>query len=240
MDKQPSPTPRSGAPSLLFAPPEALARGLLLLSRILLLILALSVLVALIPYQPWDPLWWARLGPILIDYSPGLILAIALSLLASYGATQDRELQGRLHIAQKRVTTLTLTAYGLLLPIQLTSLGWYWLDSGNQLKSRITQAEIRIAEVRQRIGAARSLEALSTALGQSALSPQTSLRTLPLDEGKRQLKEALGTEENRLINGLRRQRHQRLVELVVSTIRVVLSAGLVGLGMAGVKLLLLL
>ena len=51
------------------------------LSRIALIIIALSVLKGTIPFQPTQPLWYLKLGELAADYSIALLFAITLALL---------------------------------------------------------------------------------------------------------------------------------------------------------------
>lgn len=204
---------------------------LLVLSRTVLLLLAASVIAGLFPFQPWAPVWFLRVAQLLVDYSPALILALVLSLLAGFYEPRMERSARQVSLA-KRIATTALILYGALVPVQLLSYGWLWLDTGSQVRAAISNAESRIAGVRSKINAAASSEQLQAAFANGQPLPPPAPGLPPLPEQKRQLLAAINNDLTRLSTTLNQQRNQQITGLLVSTLRGVAVAAIVAAGAA--------
>lgn len=111
---------------------------LLLLSRIVLFIIGISVLKALVPFQPTQPIWYLRIGELATDYGVALLFSITLALLACAfqslrrNSTQEGKLDSRKFI--KRFSSIAFAIYLLLIPLQIISYGIYWFQTQQQIK----------------------------------------------------------------------------------------------------------
>jgi hypothetical protein len=213
---------------------ETLASRLAWLNRTLILLFVAAIATGLYPFQPWAPLWYLRISQLLVDYCPILILALGLALLASFYEPQTKRVQRHRFLA-RRMASLILVVYAVLVPLQLFSFGWFWLDSGAQLREAIRSSETRLASLRSRVTAAASEADFRFALANGEPQAGVLPSSIPLSQQKRDLLTAIDRDRVQLPSTLTQQRKQQLSNLVVSTLRGLIAATVMAAGMVGVK-----
>lgn len=204
---------------------------LMVLARSLLVVQVVSTLAALFPFQPWMPFWYLRMGQVMVDYSPALLLILTLTLLGRLLNRHSRNSANPRTLA-RRLAGIGLWLYGLLVPVQIFCYGWLWLDSANQLQDQINNAEARLRPVQAGIRAATSQQALQAAVNNGQSMPPAPPNLPSLAEQKRQLLAYLDGDLKRLRTNLQQQRTQQLTGLLVSTGRSVVCAAAIAVAMA--------
>lgn len=211
-----------------------MAGRLLLLARTVLLLLLISVAAAAFPFQPWSPVWFLRLSQLLIDYSPALVLSLGLALLASFYEPKAQRSE-RQRTLGRRLAAIGLWVYGVLIPVQMLSYGWLWLDSASQLKGAISDAESRVAPLRSRISGAADETTLLSVMSNGRPLPPLPADRPPLAAQKREFLAAVDRDLSNLRTRLEQQRRQQLTSLLVGTLRGVAGAAVVAGGLLAVK-----
>lgn len=204
---------------------------LLLLARLVLLVMAVSTLAALVPFQPWAPGWYLRIAQVLVDYSPALVLALTLALLGRFFNRRSRQSAEPRTLA-RRLVAIGLVVYAVLVPLQIGGFAWLWFDSASALRGRISSTEARLRPLQDRIRAATSPEALRAALaGNGQPLPPAPPQLPPLPQQKQELLAAIDRDLNQLRTTLSQQRSQQLTGLLVGSLRGVVAAAALAVGL---------
>lgn len=197
------------------------------LALVLELLALLALLSGLFPLAAASPLWWLRLGDLVVNLAPVVLLALILLRFASLYLSPNTDNTRTLKRRTTQLASRWAIAYGLLVPLQLFAYGWLWIDSGTQLNGQLSQATSQLAVVRTRLDGAASepdLQRILTSLSPGLLPPLAP-GTLP--QQKAQLTEALEFSRSRLQANLSSQRTATLVNAIPGTLRVVLGAAIV-------------
>ena len=212
---------------------KSFASILLILSRIVFAVLAISSLAAFFPVQPWSPLWYLKIGQIAVDYAVTLLFAISLYLLSGYfgnwmhGSSTERK-------ALKRFIVASLYIYVVLIPIQIFGFGLNWYQTGQQNKQALLEAQAQLSTLRDGIRAATTDQQLQAFLGPAGNNlPPAAGNSLA--QQKNALIDAFDSRLSVLSTRLTNERRQSLVTLAVSTVKGVLGAGVMAFGLAGIK-----
>lgn len=210
-----------------------------LLSRISLIIIALSVLKGTIPFQPTQPLWYLKLGELAADYSIALLFAITLALLPDAfqsrrsSATATGNKRSRKFI--NRICGAAFTIYLLLIPAIIMSYGLYWLQTQEQIKTGISNARSQAETLRNAINSASTMGEWQSALGQGGSLPiQTASEPINPNQ-KKELSKAI---DNRLIkveSEAKRQRDQKFMQLGVTAAKGAACASLMAFALSKLK-----
>ena len=144
------------SPSTTSRPPEpaALAAALERLAQLLLLIVAAALLPGLVPFQPLAAAWSLRMGQILVEMAPVVLLALLASLLAHHVQPSARR---RL---ASRIASVGFGLYVALVPLQLLGYGAIWFASGSETQQRLQMLQTQLQAVQPRVQAADSTAAL--------------------------------------------------------------------------------
>ncbi|MFN9630313.1 MAG: hypothetical protein ACK59A_08810 [Cyanobacteriota bacterium] len=214
--------------------PENLSSRLDLLSRTSFLLFGAALASGLYPFQPWAPLWWLRISQLMVDYAPILILALGLALLGSFYASKAHR-TNRHRSLIKRMASVIFVVYAVFVPLQVLSFGWFWFASSNQLRQSIRSAETRMLTLRGRISAAATESELRSILTNGAPQPAVGLSSVPLSRQKADLLGAIDRDRAQLRTNLTQQRQRQLANLSVSTVRGLIAASVMAVGLFGVK-----
>lgn len=134
---------------------KAFVAVLRILSRSVLAIFLLSLFAALLPLQLQSPLWYLKAGQVAVDYSITLLFAIFLFFMVEYLRSWDEGL-GRRKSPALRITMIAILFYGFLVPVMIFGYGLYWLQTGEQSKQALNQAQSQVATLQKRIRSAQS------------------------------------------------------------------------------------
>lgn len=209
------------------------ASALIILARTVLALIVISLLAVTFPFQPWSPEWYLRLSQLLIDYSPVLLLALALLLLVgAFESNSKRSTKQRM--LARQISSICLVVYLGLVPLQLLSFGWLWIDSDSQVRTAVGSAEARLGDLRNRIRAAENEGDLRAALGNGQAPSPSAPGLPPLNERKRAIEGAIDRDLLQLRSKLNQERMQRIGMMLASTLRgiagsVAMAAGMLAL-----------
>jgi hypothetical protein len=214
-----------------------LSSFLLIVARVVFVIFTLSCLAAAFPFQPWDPLWYLKVGQVAVDFSVTLLFSLVLALMARFFSVQTAKPSGQKKFIQKFVVT-TFIVYALLVPVQLVSYGVHWYKTGRQNRMVIKDAEAQLAVLTKQIRAASSEEQLRAIVGNPE-SPSPSVpKPLSLAQQKNNLMKELEGPLFQLRTRLGDERQQHLITLGVGTAKGVLGASALAFGLRRMKRLL--
>lgn len=215
--------PRSTAPIFLF------------LSRTVLVVLLISVAAALFPFQPWQSLWYLKLGQIAVDYGVTVLFSLVLLLLADQFSRSRRGGFSPQSTSVKRFCSIAFAVYLGLVPVQLFAFGMHWLQTNQQNNQLIRQAQAQVSKLRSRVRDATSEVELRAAIGEQAPPSLGSPNAPGLSQQKQRMLDAVDSGFFQLRARLKGERQKRLATLAVSTAKGVLGAGVLAFGLAGIR-----
>ncbi|MFN9646427.1 MAG: hypothetical protein ACK6BG_15210 [Cyanobacteriota bacterium] len=225
--------------SALQPPPTEGTRNFVLalqsLSQITIAILIVSVLESFFPVQPWQPLWYLKIGQIAVDYSVTLLFSLFLILLSLQFRSAHPKFSRSL-FSYRRFCTIVIAIYILLVPAQILSYGLHWIQTSQRDSLVIKNAEQQAALLRKRILASTNLLQLREVMeGQPAPdAPQGDSPKL-MPEQKKALIDSLKADATSLRIRLNTERQQNLSSLAVNTSKSVVGSGLIAFGVARLR-----
>lgn len=157
-------------------------RSLGLLALVLVVIFALQVITAVVPWQPLNPAWQWRLANTLINGAPLPLLSLAVLQI---GVILDPD-DPYLRVRQRRFRQLAVVAslgFLLLLPLQVSAGLRQQNAVGTAQRSRIDAAQRRLSSLRQatdRAGSNAELNSELQKLQGPVLGPADLANPLPL------------------------------------------------------------
>lgn len=162
--------------------PVAPVRSLGLLALVLVLIFALQVITAVVPWQPLNPAWQWRLANTLINGAPLPLLSLAVLQIGVVLDPGDPALRGRQRLFRQLAVVAAL-GFLLLLPLQISAGLRQQSAVGTAQRSRIDAAQQRLSSLRQatdRAGSNAELNSELQKLQGPVLSPADLANPLPL------------------------------------------------------------
>lgn len=210
------------------------AAALTLLIRTLTALILISTISVAIPPQPGSPEYYLRLAQFCIDYSPALLLLLALSILASFLDGNSQQTKRQLVLA-RQISSIAFATYAFLVPLQLFCFGWLWVDSGSQVRAAISSTETRLGSLRKSIDSANSISALATVLANNQLPLPPPSSAPSLDDQKRALIGAIDRDISQLRTKLNQNRLERISALLIGTLRGVAGSIAMGAGLFALK-----
>jgi len=203
----------------------ALARQLVRAGNALLVIFAVTVLLALLPPRLFNPTWQLQFNTILVNNGLLALLGVLLRGIATWVDPEDRDLQ-RGWARLRRLTKLVVLGYLLIIPLQLFAL-WRAVDASKQNASdQIQGAETRLERVRREVEASRSIDELDARLRRLPGAPPLTReqRALPLAEIKARFNRAAEQSQTRINASPTGPDPLRLQQGIKESVRVVISA----------------
>lgn len=137
-----TPPPASRPPE-----PATLAGVLERLAQLLLLIALAALLPGVFPFQPLAAAWSLRLGQILVEMAPVVLLALLCCLLAQHIQPPT----GRRLAA--RIVGVGYGLYLALVPLLLLAYGSLWLASDRETQQRLEALNTQAQQVQSRLSA---------------------------------------------------------------------------------------
>jgi hypothetical protein len=216
--------------------PPALSAHARRLAVVLEVLALLALVSGIFPLALSSPIWWLRLGDSLVNLAPVLLLAVILLRFASPYLKPDADEDWFALTRQTaQLASRWALVFALLVPLQLISFGWLWIDSGNQLSEELSKNSTALAELRNRLNAVNSeaeLQRLQATTIPGLLPP---LVPGSIAQQKAQLTEALDLSRSRLKANLSRQRTSAVVNSIPGTLRVLLGAIIVAAFLRTIK-----
>jgi hypothetical protein len=220
-------------------PPSEGSRNFVLalqsLSGIIVAVLVVSVLESLFPIQPWQPLWYLKIGQIAVDYSITLLFSLFLLLLSLQFRSAHNKFSRSLG-SFSRYCSIVIAIYLLLVPVQLFSYGLHWVQINQRNSQVIKNAESQASLLKRRIRSSSNLIELREAMeGQPVPAPLQGIAPRIMPEQKKALIDSLNADLTRLRIRLNTERQQELASLAVNTSKGVIGSGLIAFGVARVR-----
>lgn len=211
--------------------PAGLARQLGRAGNALLVIFALTVLLAVFPPQLLQGTWQLQFASTLVTNGSMALLGMLLKGLASWLDPDDRDLQAGFNRV-KRLSRLVVLGYLLLVPLQFFGF-WRVVETTKQATAeQIRGAEIRLERIRKAVEASRTTEELQVRLRQLPGAPPLSKEqlALPIAEIRARFNQAADLSQTR-INASPTGPNANQIQLgIKESLRVVISAVALALG----------
>jgi MFS family permease len=205
----------------------------LLLRGALLFILA-GFVSAMLPFQPWKAMWYLRFGQTGFEYGITILFAFSLAILVEFFEPDvDRAILRRMRLLNG--ATIAAVFFAVLIPLQIFSYGQVWIEGKDQSRSGIAALNTNLAKLRQQIRSASSVPVLNAAMRAINATPPAALQGLPLAEQQRRLLESIDQQQNQLDQNFERERQQKMLGLLLRTIKGVLAAGILAITFQGCR-----
>jgi hypothetical protein len=206
------PAPLSHRSPMPPSPETSFAALLERLAQLLLLIAAAALLPALLPFQPLAAAWTLRIGQILVEMAPVVVLALVL------------QPGGRRRIAA-RIASVGYGLYAALVPLLILSYGALWFSSNSETQQRLAALQTQLLSVRPRV------EAAATTADLQQIVPLPADRPAALAAQKQQVLQAINSQLESQRAQLLQQRNQFQLSSLLATLRGALVAGLMAAGL---------
>lgn len=205
----------------------------LLLRGALLFILA-GFVSAMLPFQPWQAMWYLRFGQTGFEYGITILFAFSLAILVEFFEPDvDRAILRRMRLLNG--ATIAAVFFAVLIPLQIFSYGQVWIEGKDQSRSGIAALNTNLAKLRQQIRSASSVPVLNAAMQAINATPPAALQGLPLAEQQRRLIESIDQQQKQLDQNFERERQQKMFGLLLRTIKGVLAAGILAITFLGCR-----
>jgi hypothetical protein len=213
---------------------QQLVACLRLLLRGALLFIFAGFVSAMLPFQPWQAMWYLRFGQTGFEYGITILFAFSLAILVEFFEPDvDRAILRRMRLLNG--ATIAAVFFAVLIPLQIFSYGQVWIEGKDQSRSGIAALNTNLAKLRQQIRSASSVPVLNAAMRAINATPPAALQGLPLAEQQRRLIESIDQQQKQLDQNFERDRQQKLLGLSVRTIKGVLAAGILALTFLGCR-----
>jgi hypothetical protein len=209
-----TPPPASRPPE-----PAALAGLLERLAQLLLLIALAALLPGLFPFQPLAAAWSLRIGQIVVEMAPVILLALICCLLAQHIQPPIGRRLGA------RIAGIGYGLYLALVPLLLLAYGSLWVASDRETQQRLETLSTQAQQVQPR------LEAATTTAELQAIVPLPSQRPADLVGQKQLVLQALNNQLEQQRRQLLQQRDQFQLSSLMATLRGALVAGVMAGGL---------
>lgn len=216
---------------------EALSKTLTALARTILILIGISIASVSFPFEPWSPEYYLRLSQFVVDYSPVLLLALALTLLAGFFEPK-RQTPRQQRTFARQICSIGLVVYLSLIPLQAFCFAWLWLQSDSQVRATIGSAETRFGSLRDRIRTSNSQESLRAAFADSQALLPPAPAPISLQQQKQSLTAAIDRELSQMRVKLNQARMRRISILLGSTLRGMAGCMAMAAGLRAAKRLL--
>lgn len=181
------------------AAPPGLARQLGRAGNALLVIFALTVLLALLPPRLLNGAWQLQFTSTLVTNGSMALLGMLLKGLATWLDPEDRDLQAGFNRV-KRLSKLVVMGYLLIVPLQFFGF-WRVVETAKQATGeQIRSAEIRLERIRKAVEASGSTAELQARLRQLPGAPPLTQEqlSLPMAEIRARFNQAADQSQTRI------------------------------------------
>ncbi|MFM7266782.1 MAG: hypothetical protein ACKOZW_14565 [Cyanobium sp.] len=160
---------------------RSLVACLRLLLRAALVFIVAGLLMAMIPFQPWEAAWYLKIGQVSYEYGVTCLFAFALALFAEFFESDvERAFQRRTRLLS--LATAGVAVFALLVPLQMFSYGQVWMNSRDQTRMSVGSLNANLTRLSEEIQSARNLPALYAAMETIKATPPRELEGLTLAE----------------------------------------------------------
>ena len=186
---------------------------------VLLLFYISSLLASVLPLRLANPSWYLNAANVIIANAPIAITGLCLQCL-SLGIRPVDTIGGpRSKERFQHLCGLLSLLYFSILPLQLLASGFFVIQFNNTQQSRLQQLQSQQQQINQRLMSISSLAELN-----ARLAPPPGQTDTTLEQRRAQIREALANERRQFQRNLRQERQQQLLQLLLSSVRIVVMA----------------
>ena len=186
---------------------------------VLLLFYISSLIASVLPLRMANPAWYLNATNVMIANAPLAITGLCLQCL-SLGIRPDDAIDGQRNKQRfQRLCGLLSLLYFSILPLQLLSSSFFVIQFKAAQQSRFQQLQSQQQQIKQRLLSISSIAELN-----ARLAPPPGQADTTLKQRRTQIREALANEQRQFQRTLRQERQQRLLQLLLSSVRIVVMA----------------
>ncbi len=191
----------------------------------LLVIFAVTVVLALFPPRLLDSTWQLQFNTILVNNGSMALLGLLLRGLANWMDPEDRDLQTGFNRV-KKLAKLAVLGYLLIVPLHIFAF-WRAIDTSKQASTdQIRGAEIRLGVIRKAVEASSSTAELQARLRQLPGAPLLTEEqmALPMAQIRARFNSAADQSESRINAAPTGPNPNRVQQGVKESVRVVIAS----------------
>jgi hypothetical protein len=187
---------------------------------LLLLVFYLSSLFAsLLPLRLFNPAWYLNAADVIMANAPIVITGASLYCIALGSRPADVIYRTEAKPRFQRFCALLSIVYFSVLPLQTFSSVFFVLQFNSAQQSRLQNLQNQQQLISQRLFSITSLAELN-----ARIAPPLGQNNATLGQRRAEIRATLANEQRQLQRNLRQERQQRLLQLLLSSVRIVITA----------------
>lgn len=186
---------------------------------VLLLFYGSSLFASVLPLRLFQPAWYLNATDVLMANAPIAITGAGLHCIGLGIRPVDVIYRSDTKLFFKRFCTLLSIVYFSVLPLQTVSSVFFVLQSNSAQQSRLQKLRSQQQLISQRLLSITSIAELN-----ARIAPPLGQNNATLEQRRAEIRAALANEERQLQRNLRQEREQRLLQLILSSMRIVITA----------------
>jgi hypothetical protein len=187
---------------------------------LLLLVFYLSSLFAsLLPLRLFNPAWYLNAADVIMANAPIVITGASLYCIALGIRPADVIYRADVKPRFQRFCALLSIVYFSVLPLQTFSSVFFVLQFNSAQQSRLQNLQNQQQLISQRLFSITSLAELN-----ARIAPPLGQSNATLGQRRAEIRATLANEQRQLQRNLRQERQQRLLQLLLSSVRIVITA----------------
>jgi hypothetical protein len=188
-------------------------------ARLLMVIYASAIVASTLPLQLLSSRWYLNAADVLMANAPIAITAACLRLLAQVLHPLEGESWQRGRLRFQRFCSFMALLYFMVLPLELLAAGQFAFQLHAAERSRLQTFQNQQQLISKRLQAASTIASLN-----ALLPPPPSQANASLQQRRTAITDALANDQNTLRRRLTGERQQRLINLLINGLRILVTA----------------
>jgi hypothetical protein len=178
-----------------------------------------SLFASLLPLRLFNPAWYLNAADVIMANAPIVITGASLYCIALGIRPADVIYRADVKPRFQRFCALLSIVYFSVLPLQTFSSVFFVLQFNSAQQSRLQNLQSQQQLISQRLFSITSLAELN-----ARIAPPLGLNNATLGQRRAEIRATLANEQRQLQRNLRQERQQRLLQLLLSSVRIVITA----------------
>jgi hypothetical protein len=186
---------------------------------VLLVLYGTSLVISVLPFQVFTPTWYLNATNVVIANAPIVITAACLHCIG-LGVCPVEMMGGSARKTWfRRICVFLSIIHFTLVPLQILSSVFFLIQFNASQQSRLEQLQSE-----QRLASQRLLSITSIAELNARIAPPSGQSRATLEQRRADIREALANEQRQFRSNLGQQRQQRQLQLLLNSVRIVITA----------------
>jgi hypothetical protein len=193
-----------------------------LLMRAALLLLVFygsSLFASLLPLRLFNPAWYLNAADVIMANAPIVITGASLYFIALGIRPADVIYRSDTKLRFQRFCALLSIVYFSVLPLQIVSSVFFVVQFNSAQQSHLQNLQNQQQLIRQRLFSITSVAELN-----ARIAPSPGQSNATLQQRRSEIRATLANEQRQLQRNLRQERQQRLLQLLLSSVRILITA----------------